>query len=196
MLEVLEHTIKVKPLTPSRDDNDELLCKYHQLLWHVNIKDVVQLSSINPNMPILYMPKGKVKCFTCGNCNQTKITGGPAKKKVHSRAGTPLQQVFLNISGEVSTTAIGGYKYFMVIVDYATHIVFVYLLRNKFNTVSAFKEFCTTYGKPGMLKSDNTPELKEGDFLQFSLGKDIYLEYCAPYEKWGNGGAEQAILTI
>eukprot|EP00961_Rhodomonas_salina_P073426 987028-Rhodomonas_salina.1 len=102
-------------------------------------------------MPILYMPKGKVNRFTCGDCNQTKITGGPAKKKAHRRAGTPLQRVFLDIAGEVSTAAIGGYKYFMVIVDDVTRRIFVYLLRNKFNTVSAFKEFCTTYGKPGTL---------------------------------------------
>eukprot|EP00961_Rhodomonas_salina_P079722 1071457-Rhodomonas_salina.1 len=74
MLEVLEHTIKVQPLTLRRDDNDELLRKYHQLLGHVNIKDVVWLSRIDPDMPILYIPKGKVKRFTCGDCNQTKIT--------------------------------------------------------------------------------------------------------------------------
>eukprot|EP00961_Rhodomonas_salina_P275458 3721562-Rhodomonas_salina.1 len=126
-------------------------------------------------MPILYMPKGKVKRFTCGDCNQTKITGGSAKKKAHRRAGTPLQLVFLDIAGEVSTAAIGGYKYFMVIVDDATRRIFVYLLRNKFNAVSTFKEFCTTYGKPGTLKSDNAPKLKEGEFLQYTLSEEIYL---------------------
>eukprot|EP00961_Rhodomonas_salina_P159143 2143021-Rhodomonas_salina.2 len=65
----------------------------------------------------------------------------------------------------------------MVIVDDATLCIFVYLLKNKFNAITAFKEFCTTYGKPGTLKSDNAPELKEGDFLQYTLGEEIYSEY-------------------
>eukprot|EP00961_Rhodomonas_salina_P209214 2823734-Rhodomonas_salina.1 len=173
-LEVFEQTFQPKPLTPRRPDNDELLLKYHQLLGHVNIKDVVLLSRIDPDMPVLYMPKGKVQRFSCWDCNQTKITGGPGKKKAHRRAGTPLQRVFLNIAGKVSTPAISCYKYFMVLVDDAMRSIFVYLLKNKFNAVTAFKEFCATYCKPGTLKSDNAPELKEGDFLQFTLGEEIY----------------------
>eukprot|EP00961_Rhodomonas_salina_P098220 1321752-Rhodomonas_salina.1 len=84
----------------------------------------------------------------------------------------------------------------MVIIDDATRRIFVYLLKNKFQAVTAFKEFCAQYGAPGIVKSDNAPELKEGEFLQFTLGESIYREYCAPYEKWGNGGAERAIRTI
>eukprot|EP00961_Rhodomonas_salina_P180253 2432876-Rhodomonas_salina.1 len=121
-------------------------------------------------MPVLHMPKGSVKRFSCGCCNQTKITGGPRKTKAHRRAGAPLQRIFIDIAGEVSTPAIGGYKFFMVIVNDATRHIFVYLLKNKFQAVTAFKEFCTQCSAQGTVKSDNAPELKEGEFLQFTLG--------------------------
>eukprot|EP00961_Rhodomonas_salina_P077853 1045168-Rhodomonas_salina.1 len=186
VLEVLESNLTTKPLTLHCDYNDEQLKYYHELLGHVNIKDVVRLSLIDQDMPVLYMPKGSVKRFSCGCCNQTKITGGPRKSKAHRCTSAPLQRVFIDIAGEVSTPAIGSYKFFMVIVNDATQHIFVYLLKNKFQA----------YGAPGTVKSDNAPELKEGEFLQFTLGESIYREFCAPYEKWGNGGAEHAIWTI
>mmetsp|Transcript_9932 Transcript_9932/g.19883 ORF Transcript_9932/g.19883 Transcript_9932/m.19883 type:complete len:98 (-) Transcript_9932:58-351(-) len=43
------------------------------------------------------------------------------------RSQKPLGRVFMDIAGPVSVTALGGFKYFMVLVDDCTRRIFVYL---------------------------------------------------------------------
>lgn len=196
VVSALQASLVQKPLTPRRDDNDELLMHYHKLYAHLNFKDVVRLSSFDLDMPILYMPNGKKKHLKCHGCMQKKLTGGAKKKVAIRRATTPLGRLFVDLAGPVRTQAIGGYRHFMVLVDDCTRRLWIYLLRQKSDACDAFKHFCTHYGKPEVLKSDNAPELKDGPFKAFTIESDIAREFCALHEKWANGVPERWIRTV
>lgn len=144
--------------------------EYHIQYGHVNFKDIVRLSRIDPDMPVLYRPNGKVQRLNCNTCNKCKMTGGPGKKtKANHRSAKPLGRVFIDIAGPVSSPALGGYKYFMVIVDDCTRRIFVYLLKHKYDAIHAFKHFSNQYGKADIVKSDNAGELKKGEFKEFVI---------------------------
>eukprot|EP00961_Rhodomonas_salina_P263725 3564520-Rhodomonas_salina.1 len=66
----------------------------------------------------------------------------------------------MDLAGPVTPAVIGGYLYFMVLLDDATKRCWVYLLKQKSDSLQEFKHFCTVWGDPDALKTDNAPELK------------------------------------
>ncbi|GAU32293.1 hypothetical protein TSUD_63100 [Trifolium subterraneum] len=62
----------------------------------------------------------------------------------HYRSAQPLHVVHFDICGPIETATLGGNRYFMTCVDEFTRKVWIYLLKEKSESFSAFKKFCAT----------------------------------------------------
>ena len=64
----------------------------------------------------------------------------PFKAKGY-RANEVLDLVYTDLCGPISTSARGGYKYFITFIDYYSRYEYVYLMRHKSETFKIFKEY-------------------------------------------------------
>ena len=73
-------------------------------------------------------------------CLEEKMTMRPFKAKGY-RAKEVLDLVHTDLCGPMSTSARGGYEYFITFIDDYSRYGYIYLMRFKSETFEKFKEF-------------------------------------------------------
>ena len=139
--------------------------------------------------------KTKLKCNTCtqGKFVNTRNRGPDAK------AQHPLDLVHTDLAGPINVTAKDGFKYAISFTDDYSGCIFIYLLRNKSDTVQATKQFladCAPYGSIKCLRSDNGGEFTSDEFQALMRDKGIRHDTSSPYSPHQNGTAERHWRTI
>jgi transposase InsO family protein len=76
-------------------------------------------------------------CLSCLAGKQARLPFPEGR----ARASTPLDLVHMDVAGPMETAAIGGYKYYVVIVDDYTRVVWVAGMANKSDTFEKFREY-------------------------------------------------------
>ena len=77
---------------------------------------------------------------TCESCLLGKMTKTPFAKSCE-RASELLELIHSDVCGPMSTTARGGYQYFVTFTDDLSRYGYIYLMRHKSETFEKFKEF-------------------------------------------------------
>jgi hypothetical protein len=77
---------------------------------------------------------------TCEACLLGKMTK-TSFKSFPERALDLLELVHIDVCGPMSTTARGGFEYFITFTDDFSRYGYVYLMKHKFETFERFKEF-------------------------------------------------------
>ena len=77
---------------------------------------------------------------TCESCLLGKMTKTPFAKSCE-RASDLLELVHSDVCGPMSTTARGGYEYFITFTDDLSRYGYVYLMKHKSEAFEKFKEF-------------------------------------------------------
>ena len=77
---------------------------------------------------------------TCESCLLGNMTKSPFTKS-YERASELLELIHSDVCGLMSTTARGGYQYFMTFTDDLSRYGYIYLMRHKSKTFEKFKEF-------------------------------------------------------
>src|SRR3954464_13342283 len=77
---------------------------------------------------------------TCESCLLDKMTKTPFAKSCE-RASDLLELIHTDVCGPMSTTARGGYQYFVTFTDNLSRYGYIYLMRHKSETFEKFKEF-------------------------------------------------------
>ena len=77
---------------------------------------------------------------TCVKCVKGKLTSKIRKDKM-ARCGDVLQLIHTDICGPLTPTTFDGYKYFIIFTDDFSHYGHVELIREKSDSLVAFKEF-------------------------------------------------------
>jgi hypothetical protein len=77
---------------------------------------------------------------TCESCLLGKMTNTPFTG-IGERASDLLGLVHTDVCGPMSTTARGGFKYFITFTDDFSRYGYVYLMKHKSETFEVFKEF-------------------------------------------------------
>ena len=95
----------------------------------------------------------------------------PFKAKGY-RAKEVLHLVHTDLCGPISTSARGGYEYFIIFIDDYSRYGYIYLMRHKSKTFEKFKEYKAEvenlHGKSiKSLQSDHGGEYLLGEFRQF-----------------------------
>ena len=77
---------------------------------------------------------------TCEPCLLGKMTKTPFAKSCE-RASDLLELVHSDVCGQMSTTARGGYEYFITFTDDLSRYGYIYLMKHKSEAFENFKEF-------------------------------------------------------
>ena len=125
------------------------------------------------------------KCFPTSETRTTRV----------------LEIIHSDVCGPMSNTSHGGAKYFVSFIDDFSRKIFVYLLKQKSDVFSKFKEFKAlveneTMKKIYTIRTDNGGEFCSSIFNNFCKEHGIKKETSTPYTPQQNGVAERYNRTL
>ena len=103
----------------------------------------------------------------CESYSEGKMTMRSFKAKGH-RAKEVLDLVHTDCCGPISTSARGGYEYFITFIDDYSRYEYVYLMRHKSETFKIFKEYKVELENLHGKSIKSLPSDRRGEYL---LGK-------------------------
>ncbi|KAM1099314.1 hypothetical protein TB2_005809 [Malus domestica] len=117
------------------------------------------------------------------------------------RATAPLELIHVDLCGPMKTESIAGNKYFMLLIDDFTRMIWVYFLRYKSDAFSCFKKFkamaeLQSGFKIKTLRSDRGGEFKSAEFDQFCEKEGLQRQFTLAYTPQQNGVVERKNRTV
>jgi transposase InsO family protein len=136
----------------------------------------------------------------CEVCAKAKIQRLPFPKSTETRTEAPLERIHTDICGPIYC-GYSKFRYFITFIDDYSRFSFVYCMRKRSEALHYFKLFKNLVEnqhntKIKILRSDNAPEYKEGEFKQQLIRDGIKHEITAPYSPQQNGVAERYNRTL
>ncbi|CAL8174351.1 unnamed protein product [Prunus armeniaca] len=108
----------------------------------------------------------------CEGCQFSKQHRLSFPKGQALRASVPLELIHVDLCGPMRNESIVGNKYFMLLIDVSTRMIWVYFLRNKSEAFNCFKKFKSMIElqsghKVKCLRSDRGGEFLSSEFIKF-----------------------------
>jgi histone deacetylase 1/2 len=116
-------------------NSPDSLALWHNRLGHPNYNSLKHVLS-HCNIPYTK----SIKLVFCNSCAAAKSHRLPSISST-TVYNSPLELVFFDVWGPSAVESSCGYKYFLTCVDACTRYVWVYMLQNKSDAFSTFKEF-------------------------------------------------------
>lgn len=116
----------------------EISWLWHSRLGHVNFHTTVMMSKniMAYGLPDFIQPKD-----VCTGCLILKQTRNPFPGEANFHAKQVLELVHGDLCGPISPTTMGENKYFLLLVDDYSKIIWIYMLTGKGEALAAFKKF-------------------------------------------------------
>ena len=147
------------------------------------------------------LPQIEVPDQLCRSCVAGKHHRSSFPKASQFRASKPLELVYMDICGPISPSTLGGTRYFLLIVDDFSRLMWVSMLKLKFDALTEFKHFKAlaeaeqdTHIK--CLRSDRGEEFTLEAFANFCTSHGIKRQLTAPYSPQQNNVLERKNRTI
>ena len=169
------------------------LKRWHEILGHCNINDVLKLENVVDGMKITDKTN-----FDCDVCTLGKLAQF-RNRTPDARASAPLELVHTDLAGPISPVARDGFRYAISFIDDYSGVIFLYFLKQKSDTVAATERFladAAPYGEVKRLRSDNGTEYTSKEFQSLCVRNRIKHEQSAPYSPHQNGTAERGWRTL
>ena len=133
-------------------------------------------------------------------CLEGKMTMSPFKAKGH-RAKEILDLVHTGLCGPISTSARGGYEYFITFIDDYSRYRYIYLMRHKSEAFDKFKEYKAEVENhrsksTKSLRSDRGGEYLFSEFRQYLEDHGITSQMSAPGQPQPNEVAKRRNQTL
>ena len=117
------------------------------------------------------------------------------------RASILLELIHGDLCGPFALETLGGSKYFLLLVDDCTRMLWVSLLKQKLQTFKVFKSFKAQAEREKELKliclrTDNGGEFTSKEFISFCIAHEIQRHFSTPYTPQQNGVVERNNRTI
>ena len=165
---------------------------WHKRLGHINLESVMKAIDW----------RGKVdQDFVCEGCILGKAHKLPFKKKEREREAEVGALVHADLAGPMSVRSPGGSKYFLLLKDDYSGMMFVYFVADKGSVHLQFQQFLLDWkhvtGKSiQRLRTDNGTEFV--NFKMEKLFRNAFLrhETSLPHTPEQNGFIERAIRTV
>ena len=77
----------------------------------------------------------------CHDCVHSKQTRSSFPSQSSYRAEKPLELIHADLCGPIEPETLGGSKYFLLIVDDCTRMMWTSMLRKNFDALEAFQRF-------------------------------------------------------
>ena len=144
---LVDNLYMLEPIAPmqinsheSNHKRKEISSVYQTQLWHlrlghINLEMIYRLVTSG-----LLSPLDMTNILVCEPCLEEKITMRPFKDKGYW-AKEVLNLEHTNLCGSMSTSARGGYEYFITFTDDYSRYRYIYMMRHKSEAFEKFKEF-------------------------------------------------------
>lgn len=178
--------------------SDELSWLWHARLGHVNFQalTLMQAADMVRGIPKFSQPKS-----VCTDCLMSKQTRRPFPSQSNYRAKTSLELVHIDLCGPITPPTAGGNKFFLLLVDDFTRMMWIYLLKSKDEALKMVKKFKLqvekgTEKRVKMLRSDRGGEFCSRLFEEFCDENGIARQFTVPYSPQQNGIVERRNRTV
>ncbi|KAK8913590.1 hypothetical protein KSP39_PZI024172 [Platanthera zijinensis] len=178
--------------------NNAKTVKWHNRYGHLNISDLTKLQRKHLVYGLPKLHDGVNVCHECALCKIHKL---PHPQSSSRRTSRPLELVHADVWGSSRTSSLSGKNYFLLLVDDFTRMMWVYLLENKSNVFSKFKNFKAlaeneANTKIKTLRTDRGGEFLSNAFTSFCQDHGIKRELTVRGTPEQNGVAERRNRTI
>lgn len=171
---------------------------WHLRLGHVNFKSLSLMSKGNMarGLPDLVQLRE-----LCEGCLLSKQTRRPFPSQTDFLAKERLDLIHGDICGPISPTTPSGNKYFLLLVDDFSRVMWVYMLKTKDEAFLHFKRFKAAVEKEServikVFRTDRGGEFCSNEFTNYCKDVGITRHYTAPYTPQQNGVVERRNRTI
>ncbi|KAL8154922.1 hypothetical protein AgCh_000326 [Apium graveolens] len=169
-----------------------------EIRGHVNFQSMKLLSerAMVYGVPKFVKPEG---VYT--RCLLSKQSRKPFPKQTMFHAKQALELIHADLCGPISPATIGGNKYFLLLVDDYSKMMWVYMLSNKDEAFGAFKKFKVLVDKESekeikVLRTDRGGEFCSKEFQSYCEENGIGRHYTAPYTHQQNGVVKRRNRTV
>ncbi|WCJ34767.1 Retrovirus-related Pol polyprotein from transposon TNT 1-94 [Euphorbia peplus] len=172
---------------------------WHTRFGHVNFPAIqlMQKNQMVHGLPNLIQPKE-----ICSGCLLSKQARKPFPSQSNFTAKIALELIHGDLCGPISPVTPAGNKYFMLLVDDYTRMMWVYMIKTKDEALSVFKRFKAMVEKDGtkqgiqVFRTDRGGEFCSNEFNKFCADTGILRHYTAPYSPQQNGVVERRNRTV
>ncbi|GAA0186910.1 hypothetical protein LIER_34198 [Lithospermum erythrorhizon] len=178
--------------------NDEVSKLWHDRFGHLNFRSLKEMTT---KEIVQGLPKIDVINEVCEECQLGKQHREPFPSKSNWCSQSPLELVHTDLCGPIQVSSLRGSRYFLLFVDDYTRKIWVYCVKEKYETFSCFKDFKFEvekyYGlKIKNLRSDRGEKYMSSQFKDFCRNHGIRHELTARHSPQQNGVAERKNRTI
>lgn len=144
--------------------------QWHRRLGHINSNDLQKMKD-GAVEGVSYDDKADIRKSNCEVCCEGKQSRLPFPHKGH-RSEKLLELIHSDLCGPMETRSIGQARYFLLFVDDASRMTFVYFIKEKNQVLQCFKEFQKLVenqvgARIKMLRSDNGGEFCSNEMESF-----------------------------
>ncbi|BBH00217.1 multidrug resistance-associated protein 9 [Prunus dulcis] len=171
---------------------------WHKRMGHLHLKGLNQLKEkeMVHGLPHLEAVNG-----VCEGCQFGKQHREWFPKNQAWRASTPLELIHMDLCGPMQNESISGNKYFMLLIDDCTRMIWVYFLRYKSDALNCFRKFKSMVElqsgfKVQCVRSDKGGEFTSCEFNKLCEEAGIQRQFSMAYTPQQNGVVERKNRTV
>ena len=163
-------------------------------IWPLNYK---YLSDLSEKYMVIVFPKIKFSKGVWQGCILGKHPEHKFEKASHERTYAPLELIHSDVAGPFPHMSMSQAKYALKFMDDFSRYCWVhFLIKHKCEFFNLFKVFRALvenqYGrKLKILRSDNSGDYFNSDFIQYCEDVGIHMQRSIPYTPQQNGVAER-----
>lgn len=174
-------------ITTAQTDSSEYAI-WHNRLGHAPMSKIMSISTVKNHI-------SSVPPHICITCPIARFTKLPFNSSL-SHAGSNFELIHADIWGPYKVHTRGKYRYFLILVDDCSRMVWVYLLQFKSNFLQSFKAFYAYAGTQfnmciKVLRKENALEFKDKECTVFYAEKGIMHHNSISYKPQQNGRVER-----
>ncbi|KAM1224599.1 hypothetical protein COP2_044628 [Malus domestica] len=171
---------------------------WHRKLGHLHFSGLKQLQD---KKMVHGLPQLDGYNGVCEGCQLGKQHREEFPRDQVQRATAPLELIHVDLCGPMKNDSIPGNKYFMLLIDDLTRMIWVYFLRYKSDAFNCFKKFKAMVElqsgfKIKCLRNDRGGEFKSSEFNLFYEKKGIQRQFTLAYTPQQNGVVERKNRTV
>ncbi|GJS30316.1 zinc finger, CCHC-type containing protein [Tanacetum coccineum] len=171
---------------------------WHARLGHLNFG---ALKTMSDKKIVEGMPKMFIPLQLCEGCLVGKQTRNSYPTQTTYRASKRLELVHGDLCGPITPPTPTGNRYFMLLVDDYSRVMWVYLLKTKDEALEVFKNFrkkveTETGEKVKVLRTDRGGEFLSNQFTTYCNETGLERHYTSPYSPQQNGVVERRNRTV
>ena len=176
-----------RPTPPSAADINEFHCSHGHTHEDLLRKTAKQIGA-----------KLEGQLVPCQGCPEAKGIRKPVKLLTYTRATTPADRCFVDLSGPKSVKSMEGKEYMMIVRDDYSRFTRVFFLRTKDETATYFSKYLAEIAlcKVEVVRSDGGGEFSKGGFGALCTREKIKQAIRTAGSPQYNGVAEREIAII